>query len=153
MIFYFILNMSDITINKITIKNKENLKLNHNILYFTWNDDSLNPRNIICSCQDYIKNDKCKHIETYDPINSDLWKTSKTHSQTNSSTFDIKKIIIKSETYCDIHYYIYYIFLKNNNKHIDTICTCPGFKWRGYCKHIDKYNVNKSDLWKNSKNI
>jgi len=53
----------------------------------------------------------------------------------------------------DTDIYLYNIINIDNNKHIDTICTCPGFKWRGYCKHIDKYNVNKSDLWKNSKNI
>lgn len=52
----------------------ENLK--YDLLFIKWDDEEF-PREIICSCKGYKYNEKCKHIDKYDPQDNEIWKNAK----------------------------------------------------------------------------
>ena len=67
---------STVEIRKIFIKSETDSHKTYSIHYFIWDGDT-KPREIVCSCLGFKYRGKCKHIETYDPINSDLWNHAK----------------------------------------------------------------------------
>lgn len=61
-----------IDIDSYTIPDKK-----YEILYIK-RDDEDKPNEIVCSCYGYKYYGRCKHIEDYDPMNSDLWRSCRT---------------------------------------------------------------------------
>ena len=70
-----------------------------------------------------------------------------------TSTVDIRKIFIKSETDSNKQYEMYYMIWKNENTPKEIICSCLGYQYRGKCKHIEKYDPENSNLWKSAKSV
>lgn len=70
-----------------------------------------------------------------------------------TTEIDIRKIFIKSETDSNKQYEMYYFLWKKDENPREIICSCPGYKYRGKCKHIEKYDPSNSDLWKSAKSV
>lgn len=58
-----------IEIDSYTVENKK-----YKILYIKREDENV-PTEIMCSCYGYKYYGRCKHIDDYDPLNTDIWKS------------------------------------------------------------------------------
>lgn len=70
------MSLQSIDIRKINIKSETDTTKSYDFFYVLWKNENT-PREIICSCPGYQYHGKCKHLEKYNPINCDLWKSAK----------------------------------------------------------------------------
>lgn len=109
-------------------------------IYFISNINSDYPYEIVCNCDGYKNKGTCKHIEKYDPSVSELYKTSSNYCYETSNHIKITTKEIQSETNKEVSYILQYLFWNNEEIPREMICSCKGYFYRRYCKHLNKYN-------------
>lgn len=119
-------------------------------LYFISKTVSDIPYEIVCNCPGYKFSGKCVHVKKYDPSVSDLYKNGSKYNYENVDQVKITTKDIQSDTNVDQQYKLQYLFWNNEEKPREMICSCKGYFYRGYCKHIKNYNPYKNDLYKTS---